>query len=341
MNPIVLNEPSSKDYLFPFTLMRSVPDIRIGILTLREKWEYLTGEKITVTRDNDDKTIPAGIIPSQQLIESIKKGAYNFLEEENLQYPWQIFQLTDAGIRSDFILITKNKKSEPLSDTNRAISPENIFIEEGATIEHSILNASTGPIYISKNALVMEGSMIRGPFFLGEESVIKMGAKIYGATSIGKKCVIGGEVKNSVFFNYSNKAHDGYIGDSVIGEWCNLGAGTSDSNLKNTAGIIKMWSEEKKEFIPAGTKCGLLMGDYSRSAINTSFNTGTVTGICCNVFGSGLTPKHIPNFSWGFNISYEYEFEKAMIDIANWKKLKNELLTDTEIQTLKHIFESS
>lgn len=341
MNPIVLNETLPKDFLYPFTLTRSVLDVRIGILTLREKWESLTGATVTEQKNKIPNIIPAHIIPTGYLIESIQKGAPDLSAGKELHSPWQIFQLNDEAIRSDFIFITKNKKSQPVSVTNRTISPENIFIEKGAKIEHAILNASTGPIYISKNAEIMEGCMVRGPFFLGEESILKMGAKIYGATSIGKKCVIGGEVKNSVFFDYSNKAHDGYIGDSVIGSWCNLGAGTSNSNLKNNAGSVKAWSEERKQFISVGSKCGLLMGDYSRSAINTSFNTGTVTGICCNVFGTGLTPKHIQNFSWGFGKPLKYELEKAIRDIMSWKKLKNEVLTDNEIQTLKHIFENS
>ena len=324
------------DFLFPFSLTRSILDIRIGILTLREKWKYLSGLEIEI---GDGQAIHANIIPSQKLVQSIKESNPDFSDVQKLEYPWQIFQLTDMAIRSDFNLLTKDKKSCQLSATNRCISPENIFIEEGAKIEHAILNGSTGPIYISKNAEIMEGSMIRGPFFLGEESVVKMGAKIYGATSIGKKCVVGGEIKNSVFFDCSNKAHDGYIGDSVIGAWCNLGAGSSNSNIKNTASDVKVWHAPSNQFISAGKKCGLLMGDYSRSAINTSFNTGTVVGVCCNVFGEGLTPKYIQSFSWGINNSEEYEMEKALNDIANWKKLKNETLTDIEIQTLKHIFE--
>ncbi len=341
MNPIVLYESLAVDALYPFSLTRSVTDIRIGILTLREKWEHLLGDTIMVVNYKDEKSIPSETIPSQRLAESIKKGKPDFSQEKRLQHPWQIFQLCDAAIRSDFLLLTKNKKSYRLSDTNRVMSPENIFIEEGARVEHALLNGSTGPIYISKNAEVMEGSMVRGPFFLGEGSVVKMGTKIYGATSVGRKCMIGGEVKNSVFFDYSNKAHDGYIGDAVIGAWCNLGAGTSNSNLKNNAGSVKVWSEEKKQLISVGTKCGLLMGDYSRSAINTSFNTGTVTGICCNIFGDGLTPKHIPSFSWGFQNPLKYQLEKALDDITNWKKLKNEFLEDNELQTLKHIFENS
>src|SRR5204863_3570859 len=163
---------------------------------------------------------------------------------------------------------------------------------KGAKVEHSMLNASNGPIYVGKNAEVMEGCMIRGPFALGQNAVLKMGSKVYGATSIGPSCAVAGEIKNSVLFGYSNKAHDGYLGDSVIGEWCNLGAGTSNSNLKNTAGIVKVWVDSKDDYLPVGVKCGLLMGDYSRSAINTSFNTGTVVGVCCNVFCERFPSKY-------------------------------------------------
>ena len=187
----------------------------------------------------------------------------------------------------------------------------------------------------------MEGSLIRGPFALGEGAVVKMGAKIYGATTIGPFSMAGGEIKNSVFFGYSNKAHDGYLGDSVIGEWCNLGAGTSNSNIKNTASEVNVWHYPAKEYIRAGLKCGLLMGDYSRSAINTSFNTGTVVGICANIFGEGIPPKFIPSFTWGNKGLSLYEFEKALADITNWKKLKNQVLTEQEKVKLKHIFGQS
>lgn len=187
----------------------------------------------------------------------------------------------------------------------------------------------------------MEGAVIRGPFALCEGAVVKMGARIYGATTIGPYSIVGGEIKNSVIQGYSNKAHDGYLGDSVIGEWCNLGAGTSNSNLKNNAGEVNVWHEQGQQFMNVGQKCGLLMGDYSRSAINTSFNTGTVTGICCNVFGNGLTPKYIPNFSWGVNDEPKYELEKAIVDIMNWKRLKNQQLGTEEEKQLRNIFEQS
>ena len=205
-------------------------------------------------------------------------------------------------------------------------------------MEHCIINASTGPVYIGRNAEVMEGCVIRGPFAMGEKSCLKMGAKVYGATTLGPACVAGGEIKNSVMFGFSNKAHDGYLGDSVIGEWCNMGAGTTNSNIKNNAGPVRIWTPAGE--LEAGKKCGVMMGDYSRTAVNTSINTGTVIGVCVNVFGSGLTPKHIPNFSWGSEGVKRYEFEKAIADIAEWKKLKGQDVTEEEKSILKYVYES-
>ena len=215
------------------------------------------------------------------------------------------------------------------------VNPDNIFLEEGAAVEHCFINAAAGPVYISKNAELMEGCMIRGPFAIGEGSVLKMGTKVYGATTIGSYCIAGGEIKNSIMMGFSNKAHDGYLGDSVLGEWCNLGAGTSNSNIKNTASMVKAWSQHHKDFVPVGLKCGLIMGDYSRSAINTSFNTGTVAGVCCNIFDKGFPPKHIKDFSWG---KEKYILEKAIEDIDNWKKLKGKIITENEIKILNSIY---
>ncbi|MGE5107207.1 MAG: putative sugar nucleotidyl transferase [Sphingobacteriales bacterium] len=277
-------------------------------------------------------------------IDTINKKKFSLIKSLSepvtiLKYPWQIFQWNDTAIRLDFSVITKGRASASISLSNKLISPGNIFIEEGAKIEYSTLNGSTGPIYIGKNCEVMEGCMIRGPFTMLDGSVLKMGAKIYGATTLGPCCVAGGEIKNSVLFGYSNKAHDGYLGDSVIGEWCNLGAGTSNSNLKNTAGVVNVWNNAANEYLPVGIKCGLIMGDYSRSAINTSFNTGTITGVCSNIFGDGLLPKYIPDFSWGATNTKRYELEKAFADIHNWKQLKNQSLSNNDKNVLKHIFE--
>jgi UDP-N-acetylglucosamine diphosphorylase/glucosamine-1-phosphate N-acetyltransferase len=237
-------------------------------------------------------------------------------------------------------MITEGRISQPVSASNSLAGSENIFFEEGAKAEHCVLNASTGPIYIGRNAEIMEGSFIRGPFAMCEGAVVKMGSKIYGATTLGPYCIAGGEIKNAVMFGYSNKAHDGYLGDSVIGEWCNLGAGTSNSNLKNNAADVRIWNPLTGQSQNAGLKCGLLMGDYSRSAINTSFNTGTVTGVCCNIFGQGLTNTYIPSFSWGAGNTTKYELAKALRDIESWKRLKKQSLTQEEIKTLSHIFET-
>jgi UDP-N-acetylglucosamine diphosphorylase/glucosamine-1-phosphate N-acetyltransferase len=263
----------------------------------------------------------------------------NFKDDiQSLHFPWQIFQFNDSAIRQDFELLTSGRKSQPISKSNKLTGSKNIFLEKGVRMEHCILNASTGPIYLGKNAEVMEGSVIRGPFAMGESSVLKMGTKVYGATTLGPFCVGGGEIKNSVMFGFSNKAHDGYLGDSVIGEWCNLGAGTTNSNLKNNASEVNIWTPNGK--LPVGNKCGVMMGDYSRTAINTSLNTGTVIGASCNVFGPGLTPKHIPNFSWGSTGVERYGLEKALMDIAAWKKLKGGVLEPREGNILKHIFET-
>lgn len=218
---------------------------------------------------------------------------------KKLEFPWQIFQWNDAYLRTDFALLTKNRKSAKISKTNQVIAPENIFIEKDAVVECSILNASTGPIYIGKQVAIMEGACIRGSFAILKNSVVKMGAKIYGATTIGPNCVVGGEIKNSILMSNSNKAHDGYLGDSVIGQWCNLGGGTTNSNLKNTVGPIKMWSINSDKEIEIGNKGGCIIGDYSRTAINSSINTGSVFGIASNIFGSGLLPTKIPNGIWG------------------------------------------
>ena len=242
-------------------------------------------------------------------------------------------------IKSDYTLLTKGKISHTYDSSVHVNNASQVFIEEGAQINFCSLNASAGPIYIGKNTTVMEGCLIRGPFAVCEGATLKMGAKIYGATTIGPYCIAGGEIKNSVLSGYSNKAHDGYLGDSVIGEWCNLGAGTSNSNLKNTAGNINTWNYYESKYTPSGNKCGVIMGDYSKTAINTSDNTGTVIGICCNVFGEGLTPKFIPDFTWGLKEKNRYEFEKAVKDMAVWKKLKNKTMTPYETQVLKHIFD--
>lgn len=391
MQKIIFTEEYCKpENLHPFTYIRHIQDIRIGILTIREKWErYLNIASVNKWEDHylddaqsvkiekgigkdDYLMVHANVLPTRAIISKIKKlrngefltsgkeggVAFKFSDKEVLglhkikinrsvefdneikaiHYPWHIHQMNDWAIREDFNVITAGRKSKAISKTNKLIKSSQVFIETGAKVEHCILNASEGPIYIGKNVLIMEGTMIRGPVAICDGAVVKMGTKIYGATTVGPFCTVGGEIKNSVLFSFSNKAHDGYLGDSVLGEWCNLGAGTSNSNLKNNAGEVKYWVDADKKEMSAGHKGGLLMGDYSKAAINTSFNTGTVVGICCNVVAAGLTPKLIPNFSWGSDGITKYKLNKALVDIDNWKKLKGLMVSDREKEILTDIY---
>lgn len=330
-----------KQQLFPFTATRHMSDIRVGILTIREKWEYV-GADVLDHGEPGDKKIAANLVPSNYFLENFRSGILPDAEgQRTISFPWEIFQLNDWAIRQDYELITNGRKSEPIQKGTYANNESQIFIEEGASVGSCWLNASSGPIYIGRNAVVMDGTMIMGPVAICEGAVIKMGTKIYGATTIGPRCVAGGEIKNSMMMGYSNKAHDGYLGDSVLGEWCNLGAGTSNSNMKNTAGDVSMWVPSLNASKVVGNKCGLIMGDYSRASINTSFNTGTMVGVCANVFGSGLTPKYIPSFSWGTDGTTKASIDKTLEHITNWKKLKQKELTEPEVQALRHIFAHS
>jgi UDP-N-acetylglucosamine diphosphorylase / glucose-1-phosphate thymidylyltransferase / UDP-N-acetylgalactosamine diphosphorylase / glucosamine-1-phosphate N-acetyltransferase / galactosamine-1-phosphate N-acetyltransferase len=386
MNILLFDSPK-RACLYPLTLNRAVGDIRVGIFTIKERWERITNSPVFILTDpvlqdlyeivpsGDTMFVDAMVQPGKDLLSriySLEKGECLVEDEvlvagrqvisevplvegiaelfENikkgggqkwLHHPWDIFKYNKECLLSDFAMLKGSNVGVNIYKSSTLINPSNIYIEEGAKVECAILNASIGPIYIGKNASVMEGSLIRGPFALCEGAIVKMGTKVYGATTVGPFSVIGGEVKNSVFFGYSNKGHDGYLGDSVIGEWCNMGAGTSNSNLKNTAGDVKAWSYRDQNFVSAGTKCGVIMGDFSRTSINTSINTGTVVGLCCNIFGTGLTPKYIPDFSWGLDNPQKYEFENALKDILNWKKMKNKILTEPEKKVLKHIFDNA
>lgn len=332
---IILEDSSVSHKFRPLTSTRHTALLRVGILTIREKWERLTGAVVAL---NDapmehDVVVPANIIPSQGDHEGIIAAARkekNFPGARTFSHPWQLLSFNAAEIENDLRLLARNRHSQEISTTNK-ITGE-VFLEEGVIMEHAIINASGGPVYIGKNAHVMEGAMIRGPFALGEGSVVKMGAKIYPATTAGPYCILGGEIKNSIILGYSNKAHDGYLGDSLVGEWCNLGAGTSNSNLKNTGGEI--FSNNNDEMTALGNKAGSVIGDYSRTAINSSLNTGSVIGVCCNIFGAGPV-NEAGNFSWD---TERYIFEKALRDIRNWKKFKNMELTETEITVLQKLY---
>lgn len=370
---VVLYDTIERRKLFPLTYTRAVADIRIGILTLKEWWEKLSSQEVFVKTEDylsplypaipegDHIYIDASAIPTPEMLAKVmnlnrdqvvrdEKGlvawrgstagdTVNIPVVKRIVYPWQIFQWNDEILREQFRLFSKDKFGVQTAESTHVINASEVFIEDGCVIEHAVLNASTGPIYIGKNVTIMEGAFIRGPFAVGEGSVVKMGAKIYGATTAGPFCTLGGEIRSSILFGYSNKAHDGYLGHSVIGEWCNLGAGTSNSNLKNTAGEICMFDFENNTNEIVGNKCGVIMGDYTRTAINCSINTGSLFGLSCNVFGEYLLPKRLPNFSWGTKETSNYELQKALKDIDNWKKLKGKSLSSEEKKVIAYIFD--
>ena len=269
-----------------------------------------------------------------------KEYTQDYLE---VRHTWDLFSLNGEALEADFKLLTEGRESAPLPKTNRVVHPERIFLEAGATVEHCILNASEGPIYIGKGATVMEGSMIRGGFALGDHSVVKMGAKIYGPTSTGPHCKIGGEINNAVLFGYSNKGHDGFLGNAVLGEWCNLGADTNNSNLKNNYARVRLWNYESERFDPTGLQfCGLVMGDHSKCAINTMFNTGTVVGVSCNIFSAGFPRNFIPSFSWGGTSGFSTYLPKKAFEAAKVAMARREVpFTEADERMLLHIYEQS
>lgn len=363
MAHLILFDNETRDHLLPLTYTRPVGALRVGILTISEKWErvmacpvsFLTqdylSEKFEMDYGEENYLINGSLLPTPQMVRLIKQLDYSeailldgellatklrgeqieqLIKDEDfgelsgyeakntdilkLRGVYDIFHLNQAAIEADFALLTEGRTSAPLSDTNRLVGPtDQLFIEKGATVECAILNTQNGPVYIGRNALVMEGSMIRGAFAMGEGAVLKMGAKIYGATTLGPGCKVGGEVNNVVFQADANKGHDGYLGNSVIGQWCNIGADTNCSNLKNTYEEIKLWNYLEERFVKTGLQfCGLIMGDHTKVGINTMFNTGTVVGVAANIFGDGFPRNFIPSFAWGGASGYStYRTSKA------------------------------
>ncbi|OYX84221.1 MAG: glucose-1-phosphate thymidylyltransferase [Flavobacteriales bacterium 32-34-25] len=279
--------------------------------------------------------------------EEVDFDAYEIIEysEECLTVmnTWDIFSKNAAAIREDFEFLTEDRKSQAIPKSVNVIAPENIFIEEGAQLEFVTLNASTGPIYIGKDALIMEGTVIRGPFALCEGAVVKMSAKIYGATTVGSYSKVGGEINNSVLFAHSNKGHDGFLGNSVLGEWCNIGADSNNSNLKNNYDEVKLWSYETEGFAKTGLQfCGLMMGDHSKCGINTMFNTGTVIGVSSNIFGSGFPRNFVPSFSWGGAAGFTtYTTKKAFETAKLVMGRRNIEFDEQEAAILEHVFEET
>lgn len=359
MNYILFDGPY-RDNLLPFTYTKPVADLRIGILTIREKWElFLKTTTTTFTEDylsekypmvelENNVMINASVIPSKDLVEQIKSLKHNqaiFYNEELIAFfslsdvetidfelfykinlneepiiiknTWDIFSNNGIALQRDYEKITEGRKSLPIPDSVNVVNPEQIFIEEGAILNFVTINASKGPVYIGKNSEIMEGSIIRGPLALCEGAVLKLGTKIYGPTTVGPYSKVGGEVNNSVISGYSNKGHDGFLGNSVIGEWCNLGADTNTSNLKNNYAEVRLWDYESGRFASTGLQfCGLMMGDHSKCAINTMFNTGTVVGVCANIFGSGFPRNFIPSFSWGGSQGFTTYLTSKAFEVA-------------------------
>lgn len=385
MNYILFDGPA-RNALLPFTFTRPVADIRIGILTIREKWEKYLGtttttiteeylsEKFPMVEMEENIMINASFLPNEILAEMVKylepnqaiiKGEeiiafftnetqdeVDFDKYEMIEYsqecltvtkPWDIFAKNDAALREDFELLTEDRNSQPIPKSVNVIAPENIFIEEGAKLEFVTLNASSGPIYIGKDSEVMENSVIRGPFALCEGGQVKLGTKVYGATTVGPHSRIGGEVSNSVLMGYSNKGHDGFLGNSVLGEWCNLGADTNNSNLKNNYEEVKLWSYETGGFEKTGLQfCGLMMGDHSKCGINTMFNTGTVVGVSTNIFGSGFPRNFVPSFSWGGASGFTTYITKKAFETAKIVMSRRHVEFDEkEARILEHVFEDT
>ncbi|VAW13225.1 Sugar-phosphate nucleotidyl transferase [hydrothermal vent metagenome] len=380
----ILFDGTVRTALLPFTFTRPVADIRVGILTIREKWEkYLGNTTTTITEDYLSEKYPmvempenvlinASFLPNQGLVDMVKALKENeavfygdeviaFFSKETqaaidfskytqiafkgnvlrIENTWDIFSKNGEALQADFDYITAGRKSAPISDTNSLINADNIFLEEGASVEYSILNATDGPIYLGKNSEIWEGSLVRGSLALCDNAVVKMGGKIYGATTIGPHSRVCGEISNSVIFGYSSKGHEGYLGNAVLGEWCNIGADSNNSNLKNNYAKVRIWNYATETFDQTGLQfCGLMMGDHSKTAINTMFNTGTVIGVNCNIYVPGFPRNFVPSFSWGGASGFTTYMPKRAFEAAKVMMARRHVAFDEqEAKILEHVFE--
>ena len=382
----ILFDGTVRNQLLPFTYTRPVADIRVGILTIREKWEKFLGfttttitedylaEKFPMVELEENVMINASFLPNEELVGMIKNlsenqaiicddemlAFYTTASQEEVDFDtYEVFEVdceytriedTEAifsknahAIQEDAQLLREDRESQPIPEGVQCVNPDNIFIEEGAQVLFSTLNASNGPIYIAKDAQIMEGCNVRGPFALCEHATLKMGAKIYGGTTIGPESKVGGEVNNSVIFGFSNKGHDGFLGNSVLGEWCNIGADSNNSNLKNNYAEVRLWNYETENFAKTGLQfCGLMMGDHSKCGINTMFNTGTVVGVSSNIFGGGFPRNFIPSYSWGGNSGFTTYLTKKAFEVAEVVMARRGLeFSDADAAILTHVFEET
>lgn len=388
MNYILFDDKCWSD-LLPLTFTRPVADIRVGILKISEKWDFVIGtkfsfltqnylaEKFVLKSEADNILINGSVLPEEDLVNAISAlknnevlvanekciaarvaqnkvagfNGENISELSKVQFagnvisienPWDIFSMNGRALELDFKLLTNGRNSAPLSDTNKILG-NNIFVEEGVKAECCVFNTLSGPIYLGKDSEVMEGSVIRGPFSLGEHSALKLSTKIYGPTTVGPYSKVGGEINNSVIFGYSNKAHDGFLGNSVLGEWCNIGADSNNSNLKNNYEKVKLWNYNKKRFVSTGLQfCGLIMGDHSKCGINTMFNTGTVVGVSSNIFGEGFPRNYIPSFSWGGAKGFtDYKLDKAVETARLVFERREKEFDAAEFNIFKYLYEEA
>jgi UDP-N-acetylglucosamine diphosphorylase/glucosamine-1-phosphate N-acetyltransferase len=382
MNIVLIDEEQNWKNLLPFCFTRPVSEIRIGILTLREKWELLLNarcsyftqsylsEKYAYTPQADQIFIASNVCGDRRLAKAIKglQEGQALVQQDTLlaarcslesfqtgsgltkvsfphpvlrvQHVYDIFQKNAEALKQDFDLVCEGRASQPLSKSVTVIGdPSLIFLEKGAVAEACVLNTNGGPIYLGPEAEIMEGALVRGPFALCEHSTLKLGAKVYGASTVGPHSKVGGELSNSVIFGYSNKAHDGFLGNSVLGEWCNLGADTNNSNLKNNYGPVKLYNYAAGKLVNTGLQfCGLMMGDHSKAGINTMFNTGTVVGVGCNIYGGGFPATHISNFSWGGAEGFEnYQLQKLIETATKMYERRDLVLTESDLRILKHL----
>jgi UDP-N-acetylglucosamine diphosphorylase/glucosamine-1-phosphate N-acetyltransferase len=388
---LVLHDNGYWVHHLPLTYTRPVADLRVGILTIAEKWEvyfdqdasYYTQpylqEKYPAPEGSEALVINAAVLPTRELAKAVQKLKTGVvLQQEGypiaaripaqeipathlssllethqaksynktvfkLEAKWDVFGYNPIQLNHDFELITEGRPSAMITETNQQLGTNPLFIEEGASIEGCTINTQKGPVYIGHDANIMEGSHLRGPLAVGHNATVKMGAKLYEGTTIGPYCKVAGEISNSVIQAYTNKSHDGFLGNAVLGEWCNLGADTNNSNLKLDYKTIKVWDYAENRFSDSGQQfCGLFMGDHSKTGINTMLNTGTVVGVCSNIFGPGFPRIFIPSFSWGGSAGFKtYQLQKALSTAEIVMNRREVELSEADQRILTTIFEQT
>lgn len=339
-----------KDF-FPLTFTRPFTDLRVGILSVADKWLKIAnqqGIELELILEEDvnraDKIWSANFIPTPSIDLSTffnqpAAATNDFIE---LNSPWDLVRHNTRFMMDDFELLRGTYGNAAIRENIYVSGAFPLFLHPSVSTEHCFINTADGPVMIDENATIMQGAMLRGPLYIGKRSTVKMGATLYAGSNIGNDCIVGGEIKNTVFQAFSNKGHHGYIGDSFIGEWCNFGAGTSCSNLKNTAGELKAWAISDDSFQPIGKKAGMLTGDHVKTAINTSFNSGSVVAGFSNIFSNtSLLPKFIPPFQWGIEEEKVYDFEKMLEEIERWMQMKGQKPTEKQIQDIKSLYKQT